>query len=199
MIQHPPVRFSVFKEPAYDNQTLLLCSYCRPDPAGDGNECSEFLTTADISALCGMSDPECDLCHGTDSLRPVTIRNMTGHIVRLEADGTTYEFPSEGKIRCETQRRRMENLDLIGSRRRAVNGPVYFSRYERPTAPINRVTFQPDASALPPEQDRVMLIVSRAVALAHPERVDLIYPDQVITNAEGEPERCYSFGCAWGD
>lgn len=163
--------------------SLLLCERCRPDA-------TEWLTTAEISALCGIEEPVCERCQNQHPLREHKIRNLTPHPVRLVCDYGEYEFPSEGVIRCSERRIQRSSLDLTFAADCRISGSV--EPYQTAWVPVNEV-FLSKSSELPPFRSDTTLIVSRMVAQAHPERIDMVFPDEVMRDVDGNIVSCRSF------
>lgn len=112
----------------------------------------------------------------------VKIYNFTPHVIRLICEHGEYEFPSEGVIRCSEKRIQKSTLDL-----RSV------SPYQAAEVPINEVFFTRNVQDLPPFRSDTILIVSRMVAQAYPERTDMVFPDEVLRDADGNIIACRSF------
>lgn len=102
------------------------------------------------------------------------LRNLTPHSVTLHrTDGSVETIQPEGLV----PRAEMETVQtgtLAGV-------PV---RITRPSRVVD----------LPPPEEGTMLIVSRVVASAAPDRDDLVFPDELVRDDQGRVVGCRAFG-----
>ncbi|MBF6523069.1 hypothetical protein [Nocardia farcinica] len=64
------------------------------------------------------------------------------------------------------------------------------------TIPLARVTYRDTAENLPDPTPDTHLIVSRIIAFAHPQRTDLVFPLDEVTDTRGQIIGCRGFGTA---
>lgn len=105
-------------------------------------------------------------------LENVEIRNFTPHTVNLldSEERQTFTFPSDGNARCTQSVEFVENL--CGIR-------------------ITETAFG-EVQDLPDEQEGVMYIVSRLVRQALPDRNDLLVPNEIVRDENGNIAGCLS-------
>lgn len=101
------------------------------------------------------------------------LRNLTPHAVTIELPhGPLCLRPDGDPIRVPILRRRVGALPHVYD-----EIPVHTTETARP-------------AVLPPLTAGVFLVVARAVAEAHPERGDLLYPDELIRDPAGAVVGC---------
>lgn len=99
---------------------------------------------------------------------PVELRNLTPHEIVLETPSGTLHLPPTGVVaRCDTTREVLGHVSVD-----EVNVPITHVRVE-------------DCENIPPPREGVMLIVSRIVAEARPDREDLLIPDDAVRDSDG--------------
>lgn len=103
--------------------------------------------------------------------------NVTPHPVDLTVDGQQLCIPPSGPVaRVAVARELLHEIEVMGAR-----------------IPVNIIT--PGVTVdLPVYRDGVMLIVSRLVAEANPERCDLVFPDSLSRSDTGDVVGCAAFG-----
>lgn len=108
----------------------------------------------------------------------IKIVNLTPHNVNFmgESDKVLHVFE-----RCENPPRLKENKELDG----LISFNKYFIR-------VFRKEFQPETN-LPPQIDGVFYIVSNLIASAFPDRNDLLIPDDVVRDNDGQIVGCRGF------
>jgi len=109
------------------------------------------------------------------------IKNYTPHQVRIvDAEGNVLAtFPSEGAIRVKS------NQTLIGH-------ATYDDQEDMQGIPVFATEFG-DIDNLPSKQDDTVYIVSRIVKSACPERDDLVVPNELVRDSNGNIIGCQSF------
>lgn len=102
----------------------------------------------------------------------MTIRNFTPHVVRVvdEEGSLVREFPSNGLARVASSEVIVEEFDGIQ---------------------LSKTHFG-DVEGLPDAEDGTLLIVSRLVKAAMPERADLVCPGMQVRDDEGRVIGCKS-------
>ena len=105
---------------------------------------------------------------------PITIINLTPHPVNLlDVDANVIiTFHSEGLARCS------QNDIIIGK----LNKDIILTK-----------TSYGEVIGLPEQSPRTFYIVSRLVRNALPNRTDLLVPNQLIRDSEGQIVGCRSF------
>ena len=105
---------------------------------------------------------------------PITIINLTPHPVNLlDVDANiVITFYSEGLARCS------QNDVIIGK----LNKDIILTK-----------TSYGEVIGLPEQSSRTFYIVSRLVRNALPNRTDLLVPNQLIRDSEGQIVGCRSF------
>ena len=105
---------------------------------------------------------------------PITIINLTPHPVNLlDVDANVViTFHSEGLARCS------QNDIIIGK----LNKDIILTK-----------TSYGEVIGLPEQSPRTFYIVSRLVRNALPNRTDLLVPNQLIRDSEGQIVGCKSF------
>ena len=98
------------------------------------------------------------------------IKNCTPHKISVHTDtDTILEFPSCGIVpRCEQREYIIGEIDNIKITKQ----------------------FFGDVTDLPEQEDGVYLIVSRLVAVAYPNRSDLLVPGPLVRDGEGKVVGC---------
>ena len=106
--------------------------------------------------------------------------NATPHAVDLIVDGKNLEIPTSRIVtRIALVREMVDEIMFDGAQ-----------------VPINVVKPGPTLN-LPEYQEGVVLIVSRLVAEANPDRYDLVFPDSLSRNDAGEVIGCSALGSMW--
>ena len=102
-----------------------------------------------------------------------TFINLTPHDINaIDLDGNVVTFPKSGNVaRCEEQRDVVSTLD---------NFNLYSVSYG-------------NVYGLPDPKSGVCYIVSMAVRLALPDRVDLLSPGELVRDEGGKPVGCKGF------
>jgi hypothetical protein len=98
------------------------------------------------------------------------IKNMTPHEIVVYLDEGNIKIPSEGVVRVAETRKLLKEVEGI---------KIYSKTFGT-------------SDELPPRTEGQYIIVSVPVAQAHPERKDLIIPDDLVRN-EGKIVGCKSF------
>lgn len=115
--------------------------------------------------------------HDTDTLGENELVNLTPHSVTIVgASGSITLPPAREAPRCEMVRTEVGSLSVDG-----VVVPVLTSAVAAPPE-------------LPPPVPGRILIVSRLVADALPDRPDLLFPDMIIRGADGGVVGCRALG-----
>jgi len=114
----------------------------------------------------------------TDEVSTPDVVNLTPHVVRLIGeDGTVVELPPAGlPARLVLQPDQPDGAVRIG--------PL--------VVPLKRTAATPQVTDLPDHRPGVLLVVSRAVAEAFPERDDLVYPYDTVRDDQGVIVGCRS-------
>jgi hypothetical protein len=100
--------------------------------------------------------------------REIELRNLTPHEVVVDAGSGTVRLPPSGVVaRCTTTRDILEHVSV-----------------EDVAVPLTRVRVV-ECQDLPQPEAGVMLMVSRLVAEARPDRADLVVPDDAIRDDQG--------------
>lgn len=106
--------------------------------------------------------------------------NATPHAIDVVIDGETIVIaPSRVIARVATVREVVDTIPLRGK-----------------LIPVNVVKFGKTVD-VPEYQEDVIVIVSRMVAEAHPERHDLVFPDSLTRDDEGRVVGCSALGSLW--
>lgn len=106
--------------------------------------------------------------------------NATPHAVDLYLDDEFVAIPPSGVV----------------VRVAIVREEVDFFSFLDKNVPIN-VVKTGLTLGLPDYEEDVVVIVSRMVAEAHPERHDLVFPDSIIRDETGKVTGCSAFGSVW--
>jgi hypothetical protein len=106
--------------------------------------------------------------------------NATPHAIDLIIDGEKITIPPSGVVvRVATVRELVDTIPL-GEK----------------LVPVNVVKSGLTLD-LPEFQENVVIIVSRMVAEAHPERHDLVFPDSLTRDNKGNVIGCNALGSLW--
>ena len=107
---------------------------------------------------------------------PVVLRNLTAHEIVLHTeDGTRLHLPAAPTVpRLIREGGSTTDLTAVGPEGAA--HPVTVAVGERVTG------LEP---ALPEPEEGVLLVTSRVVATFHPERTDLVWPDDLLRDEAG--------------
>jgi len=106
--------------------------------------------------------------------------NATPHAIDLIIDGEKITIPPSGVVvRVATVRELVDTIPL---------GELHI--------PVNVVKSGLTLD-LPEFQEDVVIIVSRMVAEAHPERHDLVFPDSLTRDDKGRVIGCNALGSLW--
>jgi len=106
--------------------------------------------------------------------------NATPHAIDLIIDGEKITIPPSGVVvRVATVREMVDTIPL---------GELHI--------PVNVVKSGLTLD-LPEFQEDVVIIVSRMVAEAHPERHDLVFPDSLTRDNKGNVIGCNALGSLW--
>lgn len=104
--------------------------------------------------------------------------NMTPHAVNwIDQSGVSWVFPPSGEVaRIAATTERCGTLNVTNFDVRV---------------PLSSTVF--GESNVPDPEEGVTLIVSRMVVAAHPEREDLVFPNEIVRNEAGQVVGCRSF------
>lgn len=124
--------------------------------------------------------------------RDAGIRRMPSYLVTKLHNHTPHEIalidkesglalrrlpPEEPLIRCEVERRFCERI-ILGT------GGAY--------VPLTESKIARTEGELPPPEPDTLRVVSRIVAEAHPDRDDLVFPDDLVRDETGQVIGCRS-------
>jgi hypothetical protein len=106
--------------------------------------------------------------------------NATPHSVDVYLDNEVVSIPPSGVVvRVAIVREEVDVFPFLGK-----------------NVPIN-VVKTGLTLGLPEYEEDVVVIVSRMVAEAHPERHDLVFPDSLTRDESGKVTGCSAFGSVW--
>lgn len=99
----------------------------------------------------------------------MTIKNLTPHVLNVYTTNKVIDIPPDGVVpRCRQFEESVFWTDGIQ---------------------ITRQTYG-EVENLPEKEDGVLLVVSRLVAAACPDRKDLLIPGPLVRNEQGQPVGC---------